>query len=201
MAPGSSRAALLALLMLGLPGCWTGHLIEAGRVQESVVMYRSASLGGETLRVDYTAERFDARRNRKGAAERSVLVTLEDLNAEPEYAVDAFPFQRIAPDERSADAMPLTVIDAGTRTPLASSRPAGRRSPIVEVDSAGGRHTGFRLCSEEDASCPTHFRSGVLTDYQLSWWVYPLAPFALCVDAALFPLQALTLPPLLLLSD
>jgi hypothetical protein len=201
MAPGSSRIALLSVLLLGLPGCWTGHLIESGRVRESVLTYRGAALDGELLRLDYTVERIDARHDRKGPEERSALVALADLDAKPEHAVDAFPLRRIPPDERSDGEIPLIVVEAGSQATLASARSPDLGSPIVEVDSTDGRHEGFRLCSEEGAPCPAHFHSGALTEHTLSWWVYPLAPFAVGVDLALLPLQALTLPPLLLLSD
>jgi len=84
----------------------------------------------------------------------------------------------------------------------------------VEITEQSGRHVGFRVCpgdadramtrvrvAENRNDCLGYFYSAVLYDDHLAWWIYPLAPFTIALDVALIPIQLVTLPPLLLVSD
>jgi hypothetical protein len=201
MASCSSRLAFTTLALLALPGCWTTHLMEHGRTREIVLSYEAASVDGQFLRLDYTVGGIDDGTQPKEVRRRSAIIALDDLVADPEHPVDAFPMKRVRPGQRAAGETALELVEANGRAALTGADPAEVTSIIMEIDAENGRHTGFRLCPDLRATCPAHFHSDALTRDRLSWWVYPVAPVALGVDMVLLPLQLTTLPAMLVLSD
>lgn len=248
----SSRArwigAVATLAILG-SGCWTGLLVESGRLHERVARYERISIDGEKLLLDYTVGLSrDARSNPSTSdrlERRAVLLRLADLFVTPPYTVDAFPLERIAAGSCGARTLPMRIVsrtDAPGRRgvpsvdPLRAIFPVGReggedawplhrsvgasgagpRELFAEIAEHDGQHLGFRLCPLTTATeharfdtlparlerdCRGDFYSAALYEERFAWWIYPIAPISLAVDIALVPIQLITLPPLLVLSD
>ena len=91
-------------------------------------------------------------------------------------------------------------LDAEEALPL---NPDGLRDArlSVRIKEEGNRHIGFDLCPARGETCLGFFYSAALYDDWIAWWAYPLAPFAIAIDISLLPIQVLTLPPLLAISD
>lgn len=188
MGCSSRRLGAAALLWLALPGCWTGRLFEAGRVRESVLEYRSAALEGDRLRVEYTAELdglFSSRRE-----PRAALLPLAALRAQPPLPVDAFPVERVTPGS-PASASPAPA----TRVP----QPSRDDPELLRLEP--GPPSGFRLCRAAGGPCSARFYSAALYRDRTAWWVYPLLPLSVALDAALFPLQVVSVGPFFVLGD
>jgi hypothetical protein len=227
MASSSSRALIASVLSLTLSGCLTGTLIESGRLHERVTRYERIAIDGDDLVLDYTvtvSKSPNGVGSRSGRSEqRAAILSIEDLNSRPPHTADAFPHRRVSTRSRTGTPMPIRITsdEHGNH-----SSPAHRRFvdtsvrshvigvPSVEIAERAGLHLGFRLCSGRSVqettevsivktsdACLGYFHSAALYDDHLAWWVYPAVPFAVAADVALIPLQVLTLPPLLILSD
>jgi hypothetical protein len=167
---------------------------------------------------------------RSGKSEqRAAILSIEGLDARPPHPVDAFPLRRVSTKPRTGTPMPIRITsdDHGDRPSRAHRRVADTSDasdtskgsgafavPSVEITERVGRHLGFRLCPghsnrgmtkvnivETDDACLGYFHSAALYDDHLTWWVYPAIQFAIALDLALIPIQVLTAPPLLLVSD
>jgi len=220
----------LAIAMaVALSGCLTGTLIESGRLHERVLRYERIAIDERDLVIDYTVEVSRSATGTASASgtreRRSAILSIEELDARPPHSTDAFPLRRLRSWPRSAT--PLTIRmssdDGGgsecTRCPLSvvshvSDISDALEGPRVEITERDGRHLGFRVCRgdadrgmtrvstlESTDHCLGYFYSAALYDDHLAWWIYPLTPFAAAIDIALLPIQVVTLPPLLLLSD
>jgi len=204
------RAALVALLLTtAAPGCWTGRIFQAGRVRESVAEYRAAGLTQDSLRVDYTALLEGGGSGRR-LQPRAARVGLAALRAEPEHPVDAFPLERVSPDAPAPGEVPLALVRGGRRPVRGGQRPVreeeaapgrGAESLVlrVEIDSQG--HQLLRLCPSGAGPCVGHLYSAALYRDRTAWWVYPLLPLGIVVDAVLLPLQLVTTAPFFLAGD
>jgi hypothetical protein len=218
-----SSRVVLSLLTLTLSGCFTGTMIESGRLSESVLTYERISVEGDDLQLEYTVEitRGAGDPDDRGTREatRRAAFPLSELEAIPAHPVDEFPLRRFRKRADRGDVVPIVVT---TRPNTASEnerrmRPAGvSGSWIAEVTDSDGRHLGFQLCATQPASgahpvgtessavegpCLDYFYSAALFDDPVAWWVYPVAPFAFALDLAVLPIQILTLPPLIFFSD
>jgi hypothetical protein len=170
--------------LTALPGCWSGHLFEAGRRRETVVRYERAFLVGERLRLDYSVEV----RNRRGEPlrreQRSASVALAALAARPELPVDAVPVEvsRRLPEP------------AGEPVALArgASEAAAAATPLVlAIRHEDGSDVGFTLRRAHPEEDLGQLRSGALVRDRTAPWVYPLLPFSAALDVAVVPLHVL----------
>jgi hypothetical protein len=217
-------------MAVALSGCLTGTLIESGRLHERVLRYERIAIDERDLVIGYTVEVSKSATGTGSASgrreRRNAMLSIEELDARPPHPADAFPLRRLRSWPRSAT--PLTIrtsFDDGgggsecTRSPLSvashvSDAPDASEGPQVEITERAGRHLGFRVCAGDTdrgmtrvstLETPDHslgyFYSAALYDDHLAWWIYPLAPFTFAIDIALLPIQVVTLPPLLLLSD
>ena len=226
----SVSALAMALAMatsMALSGCLTGTLIESGRLHERVSRYERIAIDGHDLVLDYTVE---VSKSATGAGpapgrskRRSAILSIKDLGARPPHPADAFPLQRVPVRPRIATPLQIRISSDGVgdgstrhRRTLADVSDVSDwpDAPRAEVIEHAGRHMGFRVC-QGDADramtrvrnvdtrddCLGYFYSAVLYDDHFEWWIYPLAPFAIAIDVALLPIQLVTLPPLLLVSD
>lgn len=192
---------LCALLLIAVPGCWTGRLIESGRLHESVVTYTSAALDSEALRLNYRVEVSDARGRPRSREERSATVALATLAARPERPVDETPVRRVPTGSHTGREVPVAlVISRHDAAPVVVAGSPGIQM-VLQVYEHDGRHAGFRVCSTTRTRCLGHFHSGALYRDHIAWWVYPVAPLTATVDLALLPLQAVTLPLTLAFGD
>lgn len=195
----SSRARVTAaalLLAFASSACWTGRIYEAGRVREAVVAYHSIALDGESLRVDYSVDLTGSRGGSRPGGARSVAIPLAALEAEPELPVDAFPVEPLpAARGEPGGSIQLMLREAESPAPAAPAR------PLALVAVRDGRHEGFRLCAGSGAPCRGRFHSATLYRDHTAWWVYPLLPFGVALDAALVPLQLVSVSPFFLFGD
>jgi hypothetical protein len=217
-------------MAMTLSGCLTGTLIESGRLHERVSRYEHIAIDGHDLVLDYTVEISKSAAGTgaaRGRSERrSAILSIKDLDTRPPYPTDAFPIRRVPPRPRVATPLQIRISSHGagddstgllqpnsavSGAPVSSLTPA---APKVEVTERAGRHLGFRVCPGEvdrgmtrvrsvrqRNDCLGFFYSAVLCDDHLAWWIYPRAPFTIAIDVALLPIQLVTLPPLLLVSD
>lgn len=170
-------------------------------MQESVVRYTAAAVDGENLRLDYTVEVVDARARRHSRERRSASLALADLTGPTEFPVDAFPVRRIPEGSRSGREVPIELVVVQRDGPRASTCCLLGSPVLMEIDEREGRHAGFRLCPTPNDPCEGYFHSASLHRDPIAWWVYPVAPFTVSVDLALFPIQVVTLPVLLVSGD
>ena len=218
----------LTLLIVGQSGCWTGTLLSTARLHESVVQYDRVSISEDEIYVDYTVEvsrsPTDAKIREGKRRVRTAIIPLSAIDEEPPHPVDAFPLRRV---RRGTEGVGAVRVPITGRTATASmnskeskadaeSSIGGFDSFTAEVTEDQGRPLGFRLCAAAaatdiadattdaattDGRCLGFFYSAALYDDRLAWWAYPVAPFAIAFDIILIPIQALTLPPLLVVSD
>ena len=197
-----TRIALaLALVSAATSGCWTGRLIEVGRISEQVARYDRVVLVDDALHLDYRVTLTNARRETIGHGERSARIELAALAADPEWPVDTFPVEH---DPTPAHGGQDLVITNETEDPHFEVTPVatvGAPRVALQIDSDDGRHAGFRICEAAAPDCAAHFHSGALHVHHMQWWVYPLAPFAAAIDLALVPAQLATWPWLILAGD
>jgi hypothetical protein len=204
------RAALVALLLTtAAPSCWTGRIFQAGRVRESVVEYRAAGLTQDSLRLDYTAL-LEGGGSGGRLQPRAARVGLAALRAEPEHPVDAFPLERVSPDARVPGEVPLALVREGQRPVPNGQRLVregeaaagpGAESLVVRVETDPQGHQLLRLCPSAAGPCVGQLYSAALYRDRTAWWVYPLLPLGIVVDAALLPLQLVTTAPFFLAGD
>lgn len=203
------RVALVALLLTSaLSGCWTGRIFQAGRVRESVLEVHAAGLTQSCLRLDYRAELEGGGSSRR-LEPRAVRIELAALRAQPEYPVDAFPLEREPPGTREPGEVPVPIVPEGSepeREGREPAREAGAAPPdstgamLVRVETDAQGNQLLRLCPATGACIGQLYTAALYRD-RTAWWVYPLLPFGVVVDAALLPLQLVTTAPFFLAGD
>lgn len=180
----SSRSARLGslLLVLVLPGCWTGHLAELARRRESPVRFERAFVDAERLGLEYTVEVVDHRGESRGQATRSATLRLAQLAASPEIPLD----------ELSVEVRRRAIEPAGEAVALLREDPREPRPPLaLRIESGAGRDTGFRLIGPDPGDDRGRFRSGSLVRDRTALWFYPLLPFSVALDVAVLPVHVL----------
>lgn len=191
--PGVLAAALCAL-----PGCISGHLLNASRVNESVVEYTAAYSDGTELWLAYEVELAGAGL-RAGSEPRAAVVALRDLRAQPEIPVDTFPLRRLArPDAigKGLERVPIRSEPAGGGAARAEAADAAAPLAVV-VRVRDGAAEGFELRSAaagtDGEPPPGRFHSEALGRTRNAWWVYPALPFGVAVDLVLAPIHAVVM--------
>lgn len=122
-----------------------------------------------------------------------------------------------------------SVIRRSSTTGIGSTFLNSTSATSVEIWVDSERHQGFHLChaqssfsesefeskslqttshdapapdvSTSPVACGGFFHSAALYDSRFAWWVYTAAPMTLVFDIALLPIQALTLPILIVFGD
>jgi hypothetical protein len=122
----------LALLAIGLPGCVTGHLLDAARRREHPIAITAAGLEGDRLLVRYTAEVTDDTGDGVGTTEAAAALPLSQLRTAASPAADALAPDWIAP-ARVARGEPI-VVARGT-----ASGGDACAGPTLEVIERDGR--------------------------------------------------------------
>lgn len=194
----SSRGPLLLLLMAGLlgQGCATGALLEAGERTEAVVSYREAFTDGERLWLAYDTELSNPRGEALARGSRTAVVALADLDPARGYPLDALPLEH----DPSAAASAAALRRVGLR-PLADSSAPDPGDPVLLVEEADGRATGFSLVSFQGLPPEARFHSGSLLERKTAPWVYPLLPLAVAYDAVAVPTMAFFAIPFFVIGD
>ena len=199
-------ALLVSFAGLVSGGCFTGHLLEGGRLHESLVRYERATEVGDEVLIEYTATQrnvppvLDKAAAPTQTRTRVVAIPSDALFRNTHIAVDAFPLRRIpvrsVERERVAGrALPLR----RSSEPVLVNRPSDGKFVRVEADERA--EAGLRLCDAQRGKCSERFYSEALYRSSLAWWVYPLFPFAVAMDVAALPIHMITLPILVATGD
>jgi hypothetical protein len=182
------------VLVAVLPGCMTGHLLDAARRRERPVVVTGAGLDGDRLLVRYTAEVSDDAGRVLGTTESAAAVPLVALRAPVSPDADAVAVTPIAP-ARVAQAQ-LVRLARGTNG--GADVCAG---PSLDVTEADGRDVGliWRDASGEAAGAP--LPTAALTQVRIAPWVWPLVPATLAVDAVGTPLLLFFAPAVMVIGE
>ncbi len=156
--------------------------------------YETAALEGERVLVEYDADLVDASGRLLGTERRAAAIERRALGASPEIPVDSFPVEAIeAGAELGAGGRPLRLVPEGAFAAIGEA-------PILELIREDGRDRGFHLVTG-DGRREGVFRSEALSRNRTAWWVYALVPFSAALDAALFPVQVVSVAPFFLAGD
>ena len=176
-----ATAALLAS-SLAASGCVTGHLFDAGRLQERVARYDAAYSDGEQLHLRYRAVIEDADGEVVERVARGASIALAALQASPALPIDEIRVTRTSAETPCPDRCqrlsfaPERSADASAAPRLASQPPAWL---VLEGENG------------ETLSIST----GTLSRQHTAGWVYGLLPASLAADAVVtVPLFVLAIP-------
>jgi hypothetical protein len=184
----------LALLAIGLPGCVTGHLLDAARRREHPVAITAAGLEGDRLLVRYTAEVTDDTGDGVGTTEAAAALPLSQLRTPASPAADALAPDWIAP-ARVARGEPV-VVARGTAS--RGDACAGRTLEVIEKD---GRDVAL-VWRDGGATPPwAPVPIAALTRQRTAPWVWPLMPPAVAVDGVVGPILLFFVPAVMVVSE
>src|SRR5215468_7788456 len=188
------RPAALALLAV-LPGCVSGHLLDAARRRERPIAVTAAAVDGDQLVVRYTAEVQNDAGDRLGTTNGAAAIPLATLRAATSPPADAVSPSWLSPS-RSGSGVPVTIERAG--------RDGGGPTcggPVLEVVAKDGRDTA--LVWRDAPGAPPHAPVPVaaLTRSRTAPWAWPLMPPMLAVDAVLTPVLIVLAPSVMVLGE
>jgi hypothetical protein len=189
------RPAALALLAAVLPGCVTGHLLDAARRRERPVAVTAAAIDGDRLVVRYTAEVQADDGERLGTADGVAAIPLATLRAAESPPADA-----VSPSWpsswRSGGGVPVAIERAGR-----GGGEATCAGPTLEVLEADGHDTA--LVWHDGAGAPPNapVPLAALTRMRTAPWAWPLMPPMLAVDAVLTPVLVFLAPAVMVMGE
>ena len=187
--------AALALLAAVLPGCVSGHLLDAARRRERPIAVTGAAVDGDRLVVRYTAEVQNDAGDRLGTADGAAAIPLATLRAAQSPAADAVSPSWLSPS-RSGIGVPVTIErdDHGG----AGATCAG---PVLEVIAKDGRDTALVWRDPPGAPPYAPVPLAALTRSRTAPWAWPLMPPMLAVDAVLTPVLVVLAPSVMFLGE
>ena len=189
------RPAALALLAAVLPGCVSGHLLDAARRRERPIAVTGAAVDGDRLVVRYTAEVQNDAGDRLGTADGAAAIPLATLRAAQSPAADAVSPSWLSPS-RSGIGVPVTIERAGHGG--AGATCAG---PVLEVIAKDGRDTALVWRDPPGAPPYAPVPLAALTRSRTAPWAWPLMPPMLAVDAVLTPVLVVLAPSVMFLGE
>jgi hypothetical protein len=186
----STRRAAAALTALAvLPGCVTGHLLDAARRRERPLAIDAAVVDGRRLVVAYTAVVTDdlgaplGRRQRRAAIDLTAPERENPGAGEPAVV-------RLA-DGTSLRGRPLALRE----------RPGGAgQGPALLVERTSGGLPG-RLVLDEPGAAARPVPAGALVETWTAPWAWPLLPVGLAVDLVVDPVLLFFAPAVILMGD
>ena len=188
------RLGALALLAAVLPGCVTGHLLDAARRRERPLAIDGAALDGDRLVVRYTAEVTNDAGTRLGTTPAVAALPLATLRAPVTPRADAVRPVWRAPG-RSAGGRPVAVVRGGIPEAWKGACPA------VEVVREDGRDTAL-VWRDDPASPPwAPVPTAALTRLRTAPWAWTLVPATLAVDAVAVPVLLFFAPAMMVLGE
>lgn len=173
---GSTRLAGAVVLAAVGTGCVTGHLWQMARRWESPASFAAASIDGDRLVVQYDAQVTDDDGVRIGERTRRAALPLASLPAAARAAEDV----RVHP-VAATGAMP------GHSVGLETAPPAADGAPVSLV--------------VDDPRVPVPIPGNVFTRTSIAPWVYPLVPFAVCMDVTSLPVLLFFAPGPMVIGD
>ena len=191
----SHRPAALALLAAVLPGCVSGHLLDAARRRERPVAVTAAAVDGDRLVVRYTAEVQNDAGERLGTTEGAAAVPLATLRAAESPAADAVSPVWLSPS-RAGSGVPIAIERVDR-----SGGAATCAGPVLEVVAKDGRDTA--LVWRDAPGAPPHapVPLAAFTRSRTAPWAWPLMPPMLAVDAVLTPVLVILAPSVMVLGE
>jgi len=185
----------LALLAAVLPGCVSGHLLDAARRHERPIAVTAAAVDGDRLVVRYTAEVLNDAGDRLGTADGAAAIPLATLRAAQSPAADAVSPSWLSPSG-SVGAVPVTIERAGH-----SGAGATCAGPVLEVIAKDGRDTALVWRDPPGAPPYAPVPLAALTRSRTAPWAWPLMPPMLAVDAVLTPVLVILAPSVMVLGE
>ena len=188
------RAVPLAVLVAMLPGCVTGHLLDAARRRERPIAITAAGLDGDRLLVRYAAEITNDTGRRVGTTESAAAIPLSALRVPAPPAADAVSHAWIAPTE-VARGQPVIVargVASTTDTCAAAS---------LEVVPGDGRDVALVWRDEGTISPWAPVSTAALTRLRIAPWVWPLLPASVAADVVSGPLLLFLAPTVMVLGE
>jgi len=189
------RLAALALLSAVLPGCVSGHLLDAARRRERPIAVTAAAVDGDRLVIRYTAEVQNDAGDRLGTAAGAAAIPLATLRATQSPAADAVAPSWLSPS-RSGIGVPVTIERDGHGG--AGATCAG---PVLEVIAKDGRDTALVWRDPPGAPPYAPVPLAALTRSRTAPWAWPLMPPMLAVDAVLTPVLVILAPSVMVLGE
>jgi len=183
----------LALLAAVLPGCVSGHLLDAARRRERPIAVTAAAVDGDRLVVRYTAEVQNDAGDRIGTADGAAAIPLATLRAAQSPAADAVSPSWLSPSG-SVGAVPVTIERGGH----GGATCAG---PVLEVVTKDGRDTALVWRDPPGAPAYAPVPLAALTRSRTAPWAWPLMPPMLAVDAVLTPVLVILAPSVMVLGE
>lgn len=182
------RAAAL-LVLAGVPGCVTGHLVDAGLRYEKLARYESVCVAGDRLIVRYTARLETARGEVVSERDRAASVSLSEVGSVPPPPVDTVAVEWLE-EHGECEEIPL-VSDGATAL--------GVR--VVEAHRVDRSGEPFALVVSGDRSEPVTLYSGTFTRSRTALWIVPVLPFAAAADVIVTVPLALMATPYLFFEE
>lgn len=194
MASCAERAGLVALLAIALPGCVTGHLLDAARRRERPVAITGAALDGDGVVLRYDAEVTDDAGVPIGARTAAVAVPLETFRTATALAAEAVPWRRVAAGRSPAGrSVPLI---RGPDAP--GTRPDG---PALHVQAEDGRDTALVWRDAPGAAPGGAVPTAAFTRIDTAPWVWPLLPGGLAIDVVVTPILVFFAPAVMVVGE
>ncbi len=185
---------LVVLMIVGaLPGCLSGHLLDAARRRERPLAIREASLDRDRLVLRYTAEVTNDAGTVLGVVDAAAAIPLAALRAPVSPRADALspawqPPGQVARGEPVALARSTAVDDRSVGAVLGVLQEDGRDTALVWHDGPA---------APPWAPVPT----GALTRVHTAPWAWPAMPLALAADAVVTPVLVIFAPAVMLLGE
>jgi hypothetical protein len=190
------RPAALAVLAAVLPGCVSGHLLDAARRRERPIAVTAAAVDGDRLVIRYTAEVQNDAGDRLGSADGAAAIPLATLRATQSPAADAVSPSWLSLSGAVGGGVPVTIERAGHGG--AGATCAG---PVLEVIAKDGRDTALVWRDPPGAPPYAPVPLAALTRSRTAPWAWPLMPPMLAVDAVLTPVLVILAPSVMVLGE
>lgn len=189
------RPLALALLAAVLPGCVTGHLMDAARRRERPIRVTAAAVDGERLVVRYTAEVRDDDGDPLGTTDGAAAIPLTTMRSAESPLAD-----RVSPSWpspwRAVGGVPIAV----ERAPGAGSGPTCA-GPLLEVVEKDGHDTALVWRDAPGAPPNAPVPLAALTRTRTAPWAWPLMLPLLAVDAVLTPVLVVFAPAVMAIGE
>jgi hypothetical protein len=186
------RLGALAMLAVALPGCVTGHLLDAARRRERPLTITGATLDGDRVVVQYTAEITDDAGTRVGMTPAAAAIPLRVLRAPVSPRAD-----ELVPGSGTVNAV-------GTPVHVVRGAPADGplcAGPLLEVVSEDGRDSALVWHDGPTGPPGAPVPTAGLTRMRTAPWAWALAPAGLAVDAVLVPVLVFFAPAVMVLGE
>lgn len=192
------RRAALAATLLWLPGCFSGHLLDAARRREQPVAIREAATDGARLLLVWDARISDDVGRDRGGAIRGGAIPLAELAA---AVPRPRPLAPSGPPWATAARLPIRRNPDGLVPCAAEKPPPSSRVRDEVVVSDLSDPTAAWLAVRLAGRCVGLVPLAALARTGFAPWVWPLLPAAALVDLAVVPPLLLFAPAVIAVGE